>query len=90
VLTNHVVVATDPANLTRNELGKRGKSKRTAKDEVKETRLPLEACGTSVGIGPSASTLIHHGLSCAKPIWQLAHAHSRNKLWKSCSEKDRK
>jgi hypothetical protein len=33
------------------------------KCEVKESSccLPLEACGTSVGMGPSASTLIHLG-----------------------------
>jgi hypothetical protein len=52
---------------------------------VKESRLPLEACGMSVGIGPSASTLVHLGLTCSNNVHEnvaaqtIAHERERER-----------
>jgi hypothetical protein len=73
----------DPGNLNRSKTGKRGNSRTREKVDVKETRLPLEACGTSVGIGPSALALIHRHLGMSLRTEHgaatiHAHTHIRN------------
>lgn len=59
----------DPCNL----LCMSDSGARAGKHEVKESSccLPLEACGTSVGIGPSASTLIHLVMGRADDKWAM-------------------
>jgi hypothetical protein len=59
-LISRITVATiGPLQSYLQQQGGNERGKNNGKDEVKESILPLEACGTSVLIGPSAQILVH-------------------------------